>query len=177
MTRKLRNDERIRGERIKSLSKEKVQEAVAKSKRLRDVQRNLGYRENSGSVRAKISSLIKEYNIDISHFGSLSDRVKEGQKNSKKFKVIPLSDILVENSEYAAIGSLKKRLVSENKMQYKCVLCDNDGCWNGRKLTLQLDHINGIPNDHRIENLRFLCPNCHSQTETFSGRNKKILED
>jgi Zn finger protein HypA/HybF involved in hydrogenase expression len=177
MTKRLSAEERVRGERIKSISKERLQEAVNKSKRLRDVQRNLGYRENSGSVRAKISALIKEYEIDISHFGSLIDRVKEGQRNSKKCKVIPLSDILVEKSEYSSISSLKKRLVSEKKMQYKCVACENEGSWKGKSLTLQLDHINGIPNDHRIENLRFLCPNCHSQTETFSGRNKKILED
>lgn len=50
--------------------------------------------------------------------------------------------------------------------------CGNIGEWQGQKLVLQLDHINGKNNDHRIENLRFLCPNCHSITETYAGKNK-----
>jgi RNA polymerase subunit RPABC4/transcription elongation factor Spt4 len=43
--------------------------------------------------------------------------------------------------------------------------------WNGKVLTLQVDHINGVNDDHRLENLRFLCPNCHSQTPTYAGSN------
>ena len=53
--------------------------------------------------------------------------------------------------------------------EYKCEICGISE-WQGKELSLQLDHINGINNDNRIENLRLLCPNCHSQTETFSGR-------
>ena len=49
--------------------------------------------------------------------------------------------------------------------------------WNGIPLVLQLDHINGINNDNRIENLRFLCPNCHSQTTTFSGKHAKKTDE
>lgn len=58
-------------------------------------------------------------------------------------------------------------------MEYKCACCGNTGEWNGRPLVLQLDHINGDNCDNRLENLRFLCPNCHSQTDTFAGRNCK----
>lgn len=57
-------------------------------------------------------------------------------------------------------------------LEEKCE-CGNKGFWRGKKLTLQLDHKNGVNNDNRLENLRFLCPNCHSQTDTFCGRNKK----
>ena len=84
-----------------------------------------------------------------------------------------MDDILVENSTYLNRTALKERIIKEKILEYKCAICGNEGTWNGSPLTLQLDHINGINNDHRIENLRFLCPNCHSQTETFSGRNKR----
>ena len=80
--------------------------------------------------------------------------------------------ILVENSTYANISRLKIRLINEGRLEYKCACCGNIGEWQGQKLTLQLDHINGKNNDHRIENLRFLCPNCHSITETYAGKNK-----
>ena len=82
-------------------------------------------------------------------------------------KKIPIEEILVENSTYANNVSLKNRLIKENILEYKCVECGNTGEWNGRVLVLQLDHINGINKDNRIENLRILCPNCHSQTKTF----------
>ena len=82
-----------------------------------------------------------------------------------------MEDILIENSPYHNIYRLKLRLLKEHLLEYKCGICGNKGEWNGFPLTLQLDHINGIHTDHRLENLRFLCPNCHSQTETFSGKN------
>ena len=59
-------------------------------------------------------------------------------------------------------------------LEYKCSICGNNGVYMEKPLTLQLDHINGVNNDNRLENLRFLCPNCHSQTETFSGKKLKI---
>lgn len=72
-----------------------------------------------------------------------------------------IEDILVENSTYLSIARLKERLVNETDMTYKCAICGIDS-WMGQPLSLHLDHINGINNDHRLENLRFLCPNCHS---------------
>lgn len=62
---------------------------------------------------------------------------------------------------------VRKYIISENLIPYKCAFCGNDGHWNGKEMALELDHINGIPNDHRLENLRFLCPNCHATTETY----------
>ena len=79
-------------------------------------------------------------------------------------------EILTVNSSYAR-HALKRRLTAELILDYKCGICGNTGIWNNVKLSLQLDHVNGIYNDNRIENLRFLCPNCHSQTDSYAGKN------
>ena len=79
---------------------------------------------------------------------------------------------MVENSGYANIASLKRRLVNEKRLEYKCECCGLSE-WRGVPLSLNLHHKNGINNDHRIENLSFLCPNCHSITDTFAGKNSK----
>lgn len=68
---------------------------------------------------------------------------------------------------------LKKKILKHNFKQYKCELCDID-TWLDLKLSLHLDHINGNTKDNRLENLRFLCPNCHSQTETFGRGNSHV---
>lgn len=67
--------------------------------------------------------------------------------------------------------TVKRYILRNNLLPYECVLCGMGPEWNGKPITLQLDHINGINNDHRLENLRILCPNCHSQTDTFAGKN------
>lgn len=86
-----------------------------------------------------------------------------------------LEEVLKENSSISR-HCLIHYLNRFNVLEYKCALCGNTGEWQGQVLTLQIDHINGIRNDNRKENLRWLCPNCHSQTETFCGRNQTKKE-
>lgn len=83
---------------------------------------------------------------------------------------IPLEEILAGDHPYYQTLKLKKRLVKEGIFENKCSSCEID-MWQGKEISLQLDHINGDNSDHRKENLRLLCPNCHSQTDTWCGRN------
>ena len=87
---------------------------------------------------------------------------------------IPISELLVIGRK-TSNDYLKKRLLREGLIENKCSECGINTVWNNKNLNLQLDHVNGINNDNRIENLRLLCPNCHSQTVTFGSRNKKFL--
>ena len=83
-------------------------------------------------------------------------------------KNIPKRIDKLEN--YATRASVRKEILKNGLLDYKCNSCGIDQ-WNGKSISLELDHINGKRDDHRLENLQFLCPNCHSQTKTFRGRN------
>lgn len=87
-----------------------------------------------------------------------------------------LDDILAGKYPSYQTNKLKNRLLLEGIKENKCEECGLSDIWNGKKIILQLDHTNGQSNDHRLENLRLLCPNCHSQTNTFSGRNARRPE-
>ena len=80
--------------------------------------------------------------------------------------------VFTENSLYPR-KDIKKRIIDQQLILYECDLCGNRGFHNGKILTLQLDHINGKAEDNRLINLRFLCPNCHSQTSTYAGKASK----
>ena len=83
--------------------------------------------------------------------------------------------ILIPNSRVGR-GCLKKYLIKHNLIPYKCQQCGGGDSWEGKPLVLVIDHINGIRNDNRIENLRFLCPNCNSQMDTFCGKNTRKVK-
>lgn len=84
-----------------------------------------------------------------------------------------------KTDEAFAEGSTVRRtqirdwIIRDHLIPYECSICGNTGEWMGKPMALELDHINGVFNDHRLENLRFLCPNCHATTDTYCGRNKR----
>lgn len=83
------------------------------------------------------------------------------------------SEVFVVNSPHPR-HRVKDRIIVQNLLNYVCSACSLQPMWQSRPLTLVLDHINGINNDNRLKNLRFLCPNCNSQTKTFSRGHRRI---
>lgn len=154
----------MRRSKVYDISDEDFIILIKESNSYAECARQLGMSVNGSNSTNQIKKRCEELNLSTNHFS----KTAAAHSSTRQ----PLEDILVENSTYQNISRLKIRLINENKLEYKCAGCGNIGEWNGKELSLQLDHINGNHQDHRIENLRFLCPNCHSQTDTFSGKNK-----
>lgn len=137
--------------------------AVQESQSINQVLSKLGVKH----IR-NFNKKIQELNITTNHF--LGKSWLKGKTHTWG-KSIPLEEILIEKSTYTSQDKLKKRLIKKNILTNKCYICGQLPIWNNHTLALQIDHINGINDDNRIENLRILCPNCHSQTNSYSGKN------
>ena len=141
-----------------------------------DVLKELNINTNGGNLRTIKSHAIK-FDISTSHFKGrswakgLTRQTHDSIDKQAKSISRPDSQIFIENSS-ASNSATKKAFIRNTNCEYKC---QNKNCnvttWLGKPLTLHLDHINGIRNDNRLENLRLLCPNCHQQTETWGSRN------
>lgn len=140
---------------------ELIEACKSRSRRQTILLLGLNYPVNSNNKWLKAK--IKELKIDTSHWVGQEHLKGKTHNWGKK---IPLEQILVENSSYSSTVSLKGRLLKEGLLKYECYICGINS-WLNDKLSLQLDHINGNNKDNRLSNLRLLCPNCHSQTETF----------
>lgn len=105
----------------------------------------------------------------------LNSRIKELGINDIKYQAFSSLDRVgfVENSK-SSRSVIRKKVLRGKLIEYKCSECPIIDTYNGKIISLQLDHINGIRNDHRLENLRWICPNCHSQTVTYAGKRLKI---
>ncbi|MDQ5912440.1 MAG: hypothetical protein QG568_655 [Patescibacteria group bacterium] len=147
---------------------EQLQEAVRESYSFRSVMIKLGLIPAGGNYDA-IKRVISENNIDKSHFTGM------GWKKGNDTPMFPrrsLKEILIEGSTYQSY-KLKMRLFEVGLKYPKCEECGWAKISSDGRLPLELDHINGKKTDNRIENIRILCPNCHSLKTTHRGMNKK----
>lgn len=149
------------------IEKNELEEIVKNVLSIAEVCRKLDIRPVGGNYKT-LKKYFRLYDIDISHFTGQGWNVGKRYKNFGK--TYSLEEIMVENSTYTSTSKLKKRLVDEGLKENKCEEC-NITDWNNKPISLHLDHINGNNMDNRIENLRILCPNCHSQTSTYCGSN------
>lgn len=153
------------------IDKKTLEAAVKLSQTKREVLLNL-QRSDSSSSYNLLRRLIKRYNVDDSHLLNRSAMTKKLYTDGKLFKR-DNADMFCEHSKIAR-NVVKKRILRDNLIHYTCGLCSQQPIWNGKELTLILDHINGTRDDHRLENLRFVCPNCEAQLPTHCRGNYDI---
>lgn len=144
---------------IWTIAVDELKAIIATASNITDILEKLGFCPRTGGGYKTLMKRLKYEGIEVS----------KSKRRRRQF-ISKTEDILTENSNYCR-AHLKVRLIKEGLLENKCGIYNE---WNGEPLSLQLDHKNGINNDNRLDNLRFLCPNCHSQTDNYSGKAKKI---
>ncbi len=157
--------------RKRKYTDEKFIEVVKNNFSVRSCLDELELRPTGGNYKV-FYQRVKDFNLDTSHFTGQGHL--KGKNHSWSPKRELEGDILTEDSYYGS-HKLKNRLIGEGYKEHKCEECGITE-WNGKPTPLELDHINGINTDNRIENIRLICPNCHAQTPTYRGKNKKLLD-
>lgn len=144
---------------VDKYSKEELEQMAQDSISMRELCRKIGY-ESSGNNHKTVQSRLDKYNISTEHFTGVG-------KNAVKRNI---NNVFVENST-ATQATLRRWYFKGEYTLYICAICGQEPFWNGKPLTLTLDHINGDNHDNRLENLRWVCPNCDRQLPTFAGKN------
>ncbi|WP_407289232.1 HNH endonuclease [Streptomyces sp. BP-8] len=151
-------------------TREILEAAVSASTNMCEVLRHLGL-DVVGGHHTHISRRIKAYGIDTSHFASVV-RTENMRYNQRRRTA---EEILVQATSAHASrmpNTRLKRAMNEMGVEERCALCGIEPVWLGEPLPLEVDHVDGNWRDNRIENLRLLCPNCHSTTDGYRGRGK-----
>lgn len=142
---------------IDKYTKEELVQIVQQSSSLKEVIDKLGYSTHSGSNNKTVKARLNEYNIDTSHF-TMGNIIKRNENN-----------VFINNST-ASQQTLRRWYVKGQYTPYECSICGQQPFWQGKPLTLILDHINGENHNNELSNLRWVCPNCNQQLDTTGYR-------
>ena len=145
-----------------AISPDEFMTLVKNSGSYSDVLRRLGLNP-IGANHKTVKRRIQEESLDVKHFY---------KKPARFYKRIPLEEILKKGITYNTC-CLKNRLVETGLLQNFCARCKRPPEWEGEKLSLHLDHVDGDRTNNEIGNLRLLCPNCHSLTPNYTGKKRK----
>lgn len=146
---------------IDQYSKEELEQITQQSSSLKEVVFKLGYSTLSGNC-STVKNRIENYNIDCSHFTTSTSRIKRNEDN-----------VFIKDST-ASQKTLRNWYKKGNYTPYICSICGQKPIWQGKEMTLILDHINGFNHDNRLENLRWVCPNCNQQLDTTGYKQMRV---
>ena len=145
---------------VDKFTKEELEKLVQQSNSYKELVILLGYASKGGNTYKTVQKRIENYGIDTSHFQE-RHAVTRTEEN-----------VFCENST-ATQKVLREWYYKGNYTPYKCALCGIED-WQGKPLVFTLDHINGVNGDNRLENLRWICPNCDRQLPTYSRGSKGL---
>lgn len=149
---------------INQYSKEELEKIVSESFSFAEVILKLGYSTKNGRNQDTVKKRLRHYGISTDHF-----TYRPAKRDWSD------EEIFCENSKVSQ-NKLRSAFKLKDEILYKCAVCNLPPLWNNQPLTLTLDHINGNNKDNRLDNLRWICPNCDRQSSTYGTRNKKKLE-
>jgi len=156
---------------VPKYSEDEAREAVRTSFNYTEALRKLGLRPAGGNHKLFRRWVDEVWKVPTDHFDP--DRARHGAFGRD---AVALEEVLVEHSSYSR-RSLKARLLASGLKPRYCELCGQDEMWRGSVMGLILDHINGVPDDNRIGNLRIVCPNCNATFDTHCGRRNCVAAE